>query len=995
MTHGGQSREDAPRLMKSFLGPKHVTSVGTWNPRTLYQAGKTAQVVKEMQRYQLHLLGLCEVRWLGAGQKTLSTGEEMLYSGKEEGATHEQGVGILIAKEVKNSLLEWEAVSPRIITARFQSSARNVTVVNAYAPTNLATDDDKDQFYEQLQAVINKAPKRDLLILLGDMNAKIGSENSGLEHVMGIHGMGTMNDNGRRFTDFCAFNSLIIGGSLFPHKDIHKITWISPDRVTESQLDHITISKKFRTSMLDVRVKRGADAASDHHLLICKLRLKLKAAKKLQPSTGFRYNVAALQSKEKLNAFRVSLQNRFEVLEDSVDLDAQWNSTRDMFLSTCKETLGKKDTRRKPWISDDTWSTIERRREKKERRNTSTTEESKRRADQEYAEAEREVKRSTRRDKRRYVEELAEKAEEAAEMRNTRELYRLTKQIAGKKNSCDAPVKDKRGKVLTSEDSQLKRWAEHFKEVLNRPAPTERADIPEAACDPAVKTDPPSRQEIRDAVKKLKANKAPGPDGIPPEAFKADINTTVEALLKVFSIIWEKEAIPTEWKTGHLVKLPKKGDLGNCGNWRGITLLAMASKVLTRVILARIKTCIDRKLRQNQAGFRPERSCTDQIATLRIIIEQSVEWNSPLYMCFIDFIKAFDSLDRESMWKLLKHYGVPQKIINIILALYDGCQCSVIHRGKLSPAFPVSTGVKQGCLLSPIIFTLAVDWIMKQSTRGRNGIQWTPTTQLHDLDFADDIVLMSHAFTHMQEKTATVEKESAKQGLQFNIGKTKTLRLGHNVDTLLKVGDEEVEDVSTFTYLGSLVSKTGGAEEDVEARVRKAQLAFITLNPVWRSPVIRSKTKLKIFNSNVKSVLLYGSETWLMTDKLRSRLQTFINKCLRKVLRIFWPNWITNEELWSTTNTKPIDEEIRRRKWKWLGHTLRKDPMSITRQSLRWNPAGRRKRGRPKKTWRRTVEEEMKQVDMSWGQLSNIAQNRVRWRATVAAACVSGGATRH
>ena len=117
------------------------------------------------------------------------------------------------------------------------------------------------------------------------------------------------------------------------------------------------------------------------------------------------------------------------------------------------------------------------------------------------------------------MEELAEKAEEAAEMRNTRELYRITKQIAGKKNSCDAPVKDKRGKVLTSEDSQLKRWAEHFKEVLNRPAPTERADIPEAACDPAVKTDPPSRQEIRDAVKKLKANKAPGPDGIPSEAF--------------------------------------------------------------------------------------------------------------------------------------------------------------------------------------------------------------------------------------------------------------------------------------------------------------------------------------------------------------------------------------------------------------------------------------------------------------------------------------------
>ena len=995
MMHGSQSREDAPRLMTSFLDPKHVTSLGTWNVRTLYQAGKSAQVAKEMRRYNLLLLGLCEVRWLGAGQRTLETGEELLYSGKKEGEHHEEGVGILIAKEVRNSLLEWEAVSPRIITARFKSTARNVTVINAYAPTNLAGDDIKDQFYEQLQAVISKVPKRDLTILLGDLNAKIGSDNSGLEQVMGKHGIGTMNDNGRRFTEFCAFNSLVIGGSLFPHKHVHKATWISPDRVTENQLDHITINKKFRTSMLDVRVKRGADIASDHHLLICQFRLKLKAAKKLQAATGFRYNVAALQSKAKLESFRISLQNRFEVLEDSVDLDTQWNSTRDMFLSTCKETLGKKNSRRKPWITDETWSKIETRREKKEKRNTSNTDEEKVAAEEEYSEAEKEVKRSTRRDKRRYIEDLATQAEKAAAMHNSRELYRLTKQMAGKATSCDAPVKDKRGKVLTTEDSQLKRWMEHFGEVLNRPEPEERPDIPDAESDPGIRTDPPSRQEIKDAVKRLKANKAPGPDGIPPEAFKADINTSVEALHKVFSNIWEKEDIPTEWKTGHLVKLPKKGDLGNCNNWRGITLLVIASKVLTRVVLARIKSSIDRKLRQNQAGFRPDRSCTDQIATLRIIVEQSVEWNSPLYLCFIDFMKAFDSLDRKVMWKLLKHYGVPQKLINIILALYDKCQCHVIHRGKLSPAFFVKTGVKQGCLLSPIIFTLAIDWIMKHSTRGRNGVQWSVTTQLHDLDFADDIVLLTQAFSHLQEKTAKVQEEAAKQGLQINVGKTKTLRLGHQHETPIKIGDEVAEDVSTFTYLGSVIATSGGAVEDVEARIKKAQTAFSMLNTVWRSQIIRRKTKLRIFNSNVKSVLLYGSETWLMTEKIRARLQTFINKCLRKVMCIFWPNWITNKDLWSATNQSPIEDEIRRRKWRWLGHTMRKDPNSITRQSLRWNPAGRRSRGRPKKTWRRTLEDEMRHVDLTWGEITNRAQNRVRWRATVDAACASAGAMRN
>ena len=148
------------------------------------------------------------------------------------------------------------------------------------------------------------------------------------------------------------------------------------------------------------------------------------------------------------------------------------------------------------------------------------------------------------------------------------------------------------------------------------------------------------------------------------------------------------------------------------------------------------------------------------------------------------------------------------------------------------------------------------------------------------------------------------------------------------------------------------------------------------LNTVWGSEIYCLSTKLRIFNSNVKSVLLYGAETWWMTEKLRARLQTFVNKCLRKALCIFWPKWITNKYLWSTANQVPIDEEIRRRKWRQLGHTMRKDQHSITLHSLRWSPAGRRSRGRSKKTWRRTVEEKMKHGDLTWSQIFTITKNR-------------------
>ena len=124
--------------------------------------------------------------------------------------------------------------------------------------------------------------------------------------------------------------------------------------------------------------------------------------------------------------------------------------------------------------------------------------------------------------------------------------------------------------------------------------------------------------------------------------------------------------MPKAWKERFIVKLPKKGDQSECDNYRGIMLLSVPEKVLNRIILERLKAAVNRQLRDNKAGFRQERSCIDQIATLRIIIEQSLEWNFSLYITFIDFIKAFDSLDRDSLWKLMRHYGIPEKFIAII-----------------------------------------------------------------------------------------------------------------------------------------------------------------------------------------------------------------------------------------------------------------------------------------------------------------------------------------
>jgi hypothetical protein len=186
----------------------------------------------------------------------------------------------------------------------------------------------------------------------------------------------------------------------------------------------------------------------------------------------------------------------------------------------------------------------------------------------------------------------------------------------------------------------------------------------------------PSKTEIKQAVKKLKTAKTSGPDNIPPEALKAKSDLTANILHKIYSDIWKNEVMPQDWNIGHLIKLPKKGNLKECKNYRGITLLSVVVKVINRILLTRLLKAVDEKLTEQQAGFGKDRSCTDQIAALRIIIEQSLEWNSSLFLNFVDFEKAFHSLDREVLWNLMAHYGIPQKFINIIRNSYNNMQWS-------------------------------------------------------------------------------------------------------------------------------------------------------------------------------------------------------------------------------------------------------------------------------------------------------------------------------
>ena len=201
----------------------------------------------------------------------------------------------------------------------------------------------------------------------------------------------------------------------------------------------------------------------------------------------------------------------------------------------------------------------------------------------------------------------------------------------------------------------------------------------------------------------------------------------------------------------------------------------------------------------------------------------------------------------------------------------------------------------------------------------------------------------------MQDKTTNLARISAQVGPKINKKKTKILRLNTTCDRPIMLEEEGLEEVESFRYLGSIVDTRGGTEADVKTRISKARAAFHILRNVWKSRVIGKTTKIRLFNTSVKSVLLYGAEIWRMNKTTLKRIQTFVNQCLRRILGIQWMDKVSNKYLWERTSQVQIEIEILRRRWGWLGHTLRKPNTKRYETGLDVEPPGQAKEGETKK----------------------------------------------
>ncbi|VDO90203.1 unnamed protein product [Schistosoma curassoni] len=206
--------------------------------------------------------------------------------------------------------------------------------------------------------------------------------------------------------------------------------------------------------------------------------------------------------------------------------------------------------------------------------------------------------------------------------------------------------------------------------------------------------------------------------------------------------------------------------------------------------------------------------------------------------------------------------------------------------------------------------------MMTSSSGGKHGIQWRARMQLHELDFTDDMVLLSHTQQQRQEKTTSVEEASASAGLNIYQGKSKIIRYNTACDNRITLDEEDLEDVKTFTYLSNITDEHSRSDAAVKARIYKGRATFLHLKNIWNSKQLSTNTNVRILSTNVKTVLLYCAETWRTTKAISHKIQVFINSYLCKILRIRWPSTISNNLFWERTSQIPAEEKIKKKRWK-------------------------------------------------------------------------------
>ena len=907
-----------------FIKRKNIFQLSTLNTRTINPLSRKHELVSSalhhhndiicIQEHRQHHLEALRVEHINTYQLITASATKNSVNASVG------GVGFLLSPRAQKSLLSVDKISSRIIILHINGNPR-LSVICCYSPTNCSDDDVKADFYRSLSRAIASVPRHNMLSVCGDFNAKIANNTCFSYHT-------ATNDNGERMLELLQEHQLIVTNTRFQKPSSKLWTYEDPKR-SRHQIDFILWRKKWANSLKNCQAYNTMQTVgSDHRIVTCFVQASYRV-NKTPPSDPLRkVDWSYITNNTQLSYdYPIEVNNRYSVLLQEHDTEADYSLLMDSVSSTALEMLPKKRARKRENPYNDPDIALHRNVLKEaslsHRTSPSFTtkdslEKAKKKLDEAYTAA-----------TERFVRQKTTSLENTNPEHRHRSSWHIIRELTA---SNTVPFSKIPG---TSSEERLNVWYEHFKALLGTEPPTPDLSLPffnDRVSDILpISCSPFSASELQEVIKSLKASKSSGLDNIPPAVWK--LPELHHHLLGFCNTGLINGSIPEAWTTASIIPIPKKGDLSKPGNYRGISLAPVAAKVFNKLLLNRIYPFVDPLLRPNQNGFRKGRSTLPQILAIRRILEECKIGNKAAAIIFVDFSKAFDSINRQALFHILGLYGIPAPLVNAIKLLYDSSFSRVQTIDGLTDFFKTLLGVLQGDTLAPFLFIIVLDYVLRNCMCVDNGLtiiprqsRRVPGVKVTDLDFADDLALLSDTIQQAEKLLHDLEYAAKLVGLSLNASKTEFMTF--NIDPadafINSLSGTHIKHVNDFKYLGSFIADS---RKDFNTRKGMAWAACIKLQKVWTSG-ISEHLKVKFFKACVEPVLLYGSETWTLNREFEKRINGCYTRLLMKAKNIIWKRHPTLQRIYG--DLPPISTILAQRRARFAGHCMRASDQEIS-----------------------------------------------------------------
>ncbi|KAK3544091.1 hypothetical protein QTP86_001479 [Hemibagrus guttatus] len=645
-------------------------------------------------------------------------------------------------------------------------------------------------------------------------------------------------------------------------------------------------------------------------MVVCRMTLMVCKKKRSKIKIEEKTKWWKLKKEECCEEFRQKLR---QALGGQVVLPDDWESTAEVIRETGRNVLGVSSGRRKEdketwWWNEEVQDRIQRKRLAKKKWDMDRTEENR----QEYKELQRRVKREVSKAKQKAYDDLYTRLDTRE---GEKDLYTLARQRDrdGKDVKQVRVIKDRDGRVLTSEESVQRRWKEYFEELINEE--NERGKRVEGVNSVEQKVDKIRKDEVRKVLKRMKSGKAVGPEDIPVEVWKCLVEAAVEFLTSLFNSVLESEKMPEEWRRSVLVPIFKnKGDVQSCSNYRGIKLMSHTMKLWERVVEARLRKVVE--ICEQQYGFMPRKSTTDAIFGLRILMKYR-DGQRELHCVFVDLEKAYDRVPREELWYCMRKSGVAEKYVRVVQDMYERSR----------------TVVRCAVVMDQL------------SEEVRQESPWT-------MMFADDIVIYSESREQVEENLERWRFALERRGMKVSRSKTEYMCVNEREGSgTVRLQGEEVKKVQEFKYLGSTVQSNGECGKEVKKRVQAGWNGWRKVSGVLCDRKISARIKGKVYRTVVRPAMLYGLETVSLRKRQETELEVAELKMLRFSLGVTRLDRIRNEYIRGTAHVGRLGDKVREARLRWLGHVQRRESGYIGRRMLDMELPDRSQKGRPKRRY--------------------------------------------